>query len=141
MVSPPVQIYNPAFAMFLKEMSHSCDTVDFTDAELEKALDFIDTSLVLHNDEAQRRTEISRLRVLGRLESPEIAFQDRTMKPDGIVTTICHSGRQEATIRLVEMKNEIGEGGSDPIAQAECGFRLICSSDQVTYFLPPWLYG
>jgi len=98
------------------------------------ALDFIDVSLALYKEESDRRTMINQLGALERLESPEVKLEVKTIRPNGTIAVTCPSSGEEAIIRIVEMKNEIGEGGSDPIVQAECGFVLICSSNKVTYF-------
>ena len=43
-------------------------------------------------------------------------------------TTIsCPTSKRDAIDQAVEMKNELGEGGSNPIAPAECGFVPIYS--------------
>ena len=128
-----MQIYNPAFVTFIQEMSHSYDLMDFSNVELDGALDFIDASLDLYSDEASRRTRIDGLRVLGLLRSQEITIDARAIAPNGVVTIPCPTSKQDAYVRIVEMKNEIGEGGSDPIVQAECGFVLICSSEKVAF--------
>jgi len=44
--------------------------------------------------------------------------------PDGITTITCPTSEQEVTVRIVEVKNEIGDGDSNPIVQAECGIFL-----------------
>jgi hypothetical protein len=106
--------------------------MEFTHEELDEALDLIDASLNLYEDKYSRRDQID---ALGRLGSLEMRLESRVLKPDGTVTIHCPTSKQEAVVRIVEMKNEIGEGGSDPIAQAECGFVLICSSKKVTLFL------
>jgi hypothetical protein len=131
---PPVQIYNPAFATFIREMSHPPATLEFSDKELGNALEFINITLDFYEDKVDRRSKIDELQVLGRLISPEINIDARVITPDGTTTITCPASRQEATIRIVEVKNEIGEGGSDPIVQAECGFVLICSSKEVASF-------
>jgi len=134
-IGPPVQIYNPAFAKFILEMSRSHEDMEFTGEELGNALEFIYTSLDFHKDEGVRRSRIGDLRVLGGLLSPVINIDTtKVIIPDGATVVACH-GNQRAIARIVEVKNEIGEGGSDPIAQAECGFVLISSSTQVILLL------
>ena len=135
LTGPPVQIYNPAFVTFIREMSHPPTTLEFSDKELDNALDFIDASLDLYESKFNRQSKIDDLRVLGRLISPEITIDARVVTPDGTTTITCPASKQEVTVRIVEVKNEIGEGGSDPIVQAECGFVLICSSKEVDPFL------
>ena len=135
LIAPPVQIYNPAFVTFIREMSHPCSTIEFSHKELDKALRFIYASLGFYGDKSDRRAMVHDLHALGNLFPPEINLRSRIIEPDGTATVRCHTTNQEAIVRIVEMKNEIGEGRSDPIMQAECGFVLICSSEEVSRFL------
>lgn len=50
---------------------------------------------------------------LGRLASSEIKLDTKEMKPDGMTTISCPISKWDAVVRIVKMKNEIGEGGSD----------------------------
>jgi len=120
--------------MFIQEMSRPYTSLDFSQQELTGALDFIDASLNYYENGSYRRANLHKLQALGDLISPEINLEPRVIKPDGILTVIDPTSKQEAYIRIVEIKNEIGEGGSDPVVQAECGFVLICSSKKVTLF-------
>ena len=112
-------------------MSHSYDAMEFSEEELEQSLEFIDISLLLHEDEHDRRAKIHQVGVLGNILSSEVYVDARSIFPNGTTTIMCHSTKQEAIVRIVEVKNEVGEGGSDPIMQAECDFVLICSSKKV----------
>ena len=116
-------------------MSHPCSTMEFTHEELDNALDLIDASLNLYEDERSRQDQINNLKVLGDLFSPKMTLESMVMRSDGKTTIHYPTILREAVVRIVEMKNEIGEGGSDPIVQAECGFVLICSSKEVALFL------
>ena len=134
LTGPPVQIYNPAFVTFIREMSHPPATLEFSDKELDNALEFINISLDFYEDKFDRRSRIDELQVLGHLISPEVNIDARVITPDGTTTITCPANRHEATTRIVEVKNEIGESGSDPIIQAECGFVLTYSSKEVVSF-------
>jgi len=131
LTGPPVQIYHPAFATFIRENSRSIPVGELTE-ELKQATKLIHVSLEFFKEESDRKAKLNTLKTFGDLVSPEVNIEPRTIPPDGITTIFCPSAEQEATIRIVELKNDIGEGGSDPIMQAECGFALICSSDRVT---------
>ena len=97
LIGAPVQLYHPAFANFVREISEP----------VENAADFIYASLDFLRDERRRQPYLN----------------EKT-------TVLCSSG-EEAVVRIVELKSEIGEGDSDPIVQAECRFVLICSSKAV----------
>ena len=116
-------------------MSHPHDAIEFSDKELEMALKFINTSLNLHEYEFDRRAKMDELQVLGRLLTRRVQVDAGELILDGMTGALCPTITQEATVRIVEVQNEIGEGGSDPIMQAECGFVLICSSKKVTFSL------
>ena len=131
MTGPPVQIYHPAFATFIRENSRLIPVGELTE-ELKQATKLIHASLDFFKEESDRKAKLHSLGTFGDLVSPEVNVEARKIYPDGITTVFCPSAGQEATVRIVELKNDIGEGGSDPIIQAECGFALICSSARVT---------
>ena len=133
-----MQLYHPAFVNFIQEISQPIEKVDFDHEELDQAADFIYASLDFFQDENSRQICLNKLEgALGKLAIQELSIDARIIKLDGITTVRCSSG-EEAVVRIVELKNEIGEGDSDPIAQAECGFVIISSSDQVApRFSPP----
>ena len=61
----------------------------------------------------------------------------RSFSPDAVV----YSGRggnqtPEIPLAIIEVKNEIGMGGSDPIAQAQCDYLAFYSSKQVSLLYP-----
>jgi len=132
---PPIQIYNPAFVTFIREMSHPYDAMEFSDEELEMALKFIITSLDLHQYKSGRRGKANELRALGYLLGEKILVDSGVITLDGMTNVMCPTIQQEATVRVAEVQNEIGEGDSDPITRAECDFVLICSSEKVHLLL------
>ena len=128
----PVQLYQPAFAKFIREISRPVKAGELPREELDGAAHFIDTSLSFFQDEAHRQTSLHNLDgALGKLTAQQINVDARVIKPDGTTVVPCPSAEKEAVVRIVELKNEVGEGDSDPIMQAECGFVLICSSEMV----------
>ena len=133
LTGPPVQLYHPAFAKFIREISRPVKPGDLTHEELEEAARFIDASLDFFRDESYREKCLNDLDgTLGRFTAFELMSVDaRLINPGGTTTVLCDSAEKEAVVRIVELKNEIGEGDSDPIMQAECGFVLICSSEMV----------
>jgi len=102
LTGPPVQIYNPAFVTFIREMSHPCTAVEFSEVELDNALDFIDASLSFYEHGFGRRTRIHELKALGCLVSSEIFLEPRAIRQDGTTTVICPTSGQEAVVRIVE---------------------------------------
>jgi len=131
LTGPPVQIYHPAFTTFIRENSSLIPVGELAE-ELKQATKLIHASLDFFKDESDRKAKLKNLKTFGDLVSPEVKIDARKIYPDGITTVFCPSAEREATVRIVELKNDIGEGGSDPTMQAECGFALICSSERVT---------
>jgi len=134
LTGPPVQIYHPAFTTFIKEISHPIPVEELAE-ELDLAVKFIFASLDFEEG-SDRRVKLNNLKILGDLVSPKFKVDARKIFPDGTTTVFCPFAGEDAIVRVVELKNDIGEGGTDPIMQAECGFALICSSEMVT---PPLL--
>ena len=132
----PVQLYHPAFARFIRGISSPVDTGELPHEELDRAADFIYNSLNFFEGEADRQERLKAVKgVLGNLSSGQIKVDARIIKPDGTTTVHCGSAEKDVYVRIVELKNDIGVGDSDPIAQAECGFVLICSSEMVALLL------
>lgn len=125
LTGPPVQIYNPAFVTFIREMSRPYEAMEFSGEELEKARKLINISLDFHRD------EINLLQAFGDLYPRKVYTDIGDITLSGATGIICPAAKRQAIVRIFEVKNEIGEGGSDPIAQAECDFVTICSSEEV----------
>jgi len=89
LTGPPVQIYNPAFVTFIREMSNPCSTMEFSGVELDDALDFVDASIDLYEDDPYWWTEIHELRASVHLISLEVNLESKVIKPDGTTTTVC----------------------------------------------------
>lgn len=60
----------------------------------------------------------------------EYILDKSTIRPNGS-TTIYASGGHQAVIQIIELKNKIREGKSDPIMQAKRGYTSIFCSAQV----------
>ena len=58
-------------------------------------------------------------------------FKSQTLKANGAVRAARTSNGFETVSVITEVRNEIGEGDCDPIAQAECAYVAIYSSDEV----------
>ena len=135
LTGPPVQIYHPAFTTFIREASRPIPVGELAE-ELDLAMKFIFASLDFFEQGSDRRVKLNNLKAFGDLIAPEIKVDARKISPDGMTTIFCPSAERDAIVRIVEVENDIGEGGSDPIMQAECGFAIICSSEMVTLPLP-----
>ena len=138
LTGPPIQIYHPAFTTFIREISRPADVGTLSHEELDAAAELISASLDFFAEESDRLTKLNNLKALGDLISPDIKLNARTITLDGTTAVYCPSAKQDAIVRIVELKNDVGEGASDPIMQAECGFVLICSSEMVTCLVRPY---
>jgi len=68
------------------------------------------------------------------LRKDEIQYGGTIFKPDGYMPTMCMELKDYAAAGFTEVKNGIGEGGSDPIHQAQCDYIAYYSAENVTLF-------
>ena len=122
---PPIQIYHPAFATFIRE---SLDTAaELTPEILNMAGELIGASLDIYPTELQRKEALEKLTFWESIFTAEYALDTTAIRHDGSTSASCSGLR--IPIQIVELKNEIGQGGSDPITQAErCHATIICST-------------
>ena len=97
------------------------------------ARELIDVSLRFYEDELQRRAELERLEFWRSVLSIEYVLGKTVIRPDGSITVHPPGGHQ-TPIQIIELKNEVGEGGSDPIMQAERSYTSIFCSPGVGFF-------
>lgn len=138
----PITIYHPIFSQFARDAS---DDSALTKEELETADNFISISSVFYVDEGERQEKLqnvlaSLFRGCGVI-SRETTFPVGTssVKPNGHASTVCPNHGFAAAFRLfMEMKNGVGEGGCDPLLQAECVYIALISRDTVrpSFFCP-----
>lgn len=100
------------------------------------ASQLISHSLQLYETELLWRASLQRL--WKGIITTEFNFGDTSILPDGVVSTWTDQGHQRV-VQVLELKNEIGEGGSDPIMQAECSYASIVCSDDVGILTSPLL--
>jgi hypothetical protein len=138
LTAPPIEIYHPVFAKFRHEISLPIDKSSFTTEELSMAMELVTTSLAFYKDEDARIKEITTaMNVLvgeQALRRAEIMRDNgKHYTPDGSVFVQCEkfARHDEAASAFTEVKNGIGEGGSDPIQQAQCDYVLFYSADHV----------
>ncbi|KAI9069718.1 hypothetical protein FKP32DRAFT_1586656 [Trametes sanguinea] len=131
----PITIYSSAFTHFLRVMED--DNLEFSPEELKYLREYVRVSVAHHMDEATRVKRMAGLMhvIMGHsiLDVIEIQLSSGVLKPDGVVKARVEDFIEMArTLRcIVEVKNEIGEGGCDPIAQAERCYKVYYSSEQL----------
>ncbi|KAF9777978.1 hypothetical protein BJ322DRAFT_1131556 [Thelephora terrestris] len=131
---PPITIYHPVFAKFLQLMAEPRNP---THEELNLAHDFVCLASAYHKDEATRIGELSfnmRAAVHFGIPGPiQLAYQSRQLVLDGVVTSAATPDGFRTIAAILEVKAEIGEGGSDPIAQAECAYVAVYSTEEALH--------
>ena len=132
LAGPPVQIYHPVFAKFIREIYRPVKAGDLTDEELEGAVAFMHASLDFYEDESGRQDSLNKVKeALGEFATPRMRIDARPILPDGTTYVLCQSTKEFATVCITELGNEIGEGGFDPMMEAEREFVWTCSSEMV----------
>jgi hypothetical protein len=138
LTAPPIEIYHPIFARFRREISRPIDKSSFTAAELTMAMDLVAKSVAFFKTETVRITDIGT--ALKTLVDKDVLRETvirrdngNYYQPDGCVFVQCEkfSEYTEAATAFTEVKNSVGEGGSDPIHQAECDYVLYYSANDV----------
>ncbi|KAH9947831.1 hypothetical protein B0H21DRAFT_806645 [Amylocystis lapponica] len=102
---PPITLYHPVFAKFLQLMA---EPQIFSDEELNNAQSFITLAVAYYKEEAR-------------------------LEPDGLVSSADTPDGFSTITAIHEVKLEIGDGGSDPIAQGECVYVAIYSSNEARF--------
>lgn len=128
----PITIYHPVFAKFLKLME---EPLVPTHEELEQAHEFVCLASAYYGDEAERISHLSRNMkaavhsdVVG---AKPLCYLSNGFTPDGVVSSAVTPDGFSTIAAIFEGKAEIGEGGNDPIAQAECAYVAVYSSAEV----------
>ncbi len=138
LTASPIEIYHPVFAKFRHEISRPIDKSSFTPDELSMVLELVTSLLAFYQDEDARIQAITTAmnalvddQVLRRTEI--IRDHGKPYKPDGSIFVQCEKfpRRDGAATLFDEIKNGIGEGGSDPIHQAQCDYVLFYSAKDV----------
>jgi hypothetical protein len=137
LTAPSISIYHPVFARFQQEMARPINKASFTDEELTKTLNLVTNSLAFYDNEDTRISQIDdamRALVDSRvLHKTEIKEHDNLFKPDGLMDCECKKfpQRDVAARGFTEVNNGIGEGGCDPIHQAQCDYVAYYSAEKV----------
>ena len=136
--TPPVTIYHPVFARFLHLME---DEQAFTSEELDYAYNFVDAANMIYQSEYARGAALAE--VTARAVHPQMMLQkmlelkSQKLQLDGAVCAGKASNGFDIISVITEMKNEIGDGNRDPLAQAECAYVTIYCSEDVCGPPPP----
>ena len=134
LTAPPLEIYHPIFATFRRKMSQPIKDLEFTATELEQVYKFITKSLAFYDNEDARRDQLYGFRNLIHdycflsLSIPSGSGRKFITDGVGLVTCSNFPGNPQAATFFTELKNGIGEGGSDPIAQLQCDYTAYYSA-------------
>ena len=123
----PVGLYHPVFNEFHDAMENT--EPFYADAATYDAIDHIFYVFSsLHKDENKRASAIEGpLRIL--LDRAFIATRASKVESDGVIVQPC--GRSIAYLMIQELKNEIGEGSSDPYNQGSLAYQKYWSSGKL----------
>ncbi|KAF9444365.1 hypothetical protein P691DRAFT_778309 [Macrolepiota fuliginosa MF-IS2] len=139
LLAPFVGIYHPDFASFTHIMASPPDQLEpkLTHEELDWGTSLVSQSLLFYPTKADRMLGIQN--ILGHAVSPTMLSQttltlstdrgSRTIIPDGVLQVMSSAKLPMPCALITEVKNEIGEGGSDPAAQATCDYVAIYTSN------------
>ncbi|KZT68353.1 hypothetical protein DAEQUDRAFT_766353 [Daedalea quercina L-15889] len=127
---PPITIYHTVFAKFLRMMNEPCA---FTHEELDHAQKFVTQAVTYYSKEDKRIIHSSEMALAVHpqiLSSMSPSFTSSRLEPDGVVRSAMLHNDLYTVPALAEVKVEVGEGGCEPLAQAECAYVAIYSSDE-----------
>ncbi|KAI0082917.1 hypothetical protein BDY19DRAFT_1052030, partial [Irpex rosettiformis] len=139
LLPPPIAIAHPVFTRFMALQSGcSPSAPPLSPSETNTAYKLYEVLLNVYNNEVDRQNELrNTLDILGQAAFLDISlFVDsnkRFFPPDGAITSkVVLSGGRHATvvICLQELKNEVGEDGTDLIRQAEYNYQVLVSSKE-----------
>jgi hypothetical protein len=131
LTSPPVAVHHSVFAKFVQMMVDDETNMAIGSAQLEKALEFVLAAAEYYEDETQRAAALRPFLQDALPISHELfSFESQKLTPDHC--------RSSGTIHffpvlsaLLELRNEVGEGGSNPLVQAECDYVAVSCSEEV----------
>lgn len=135
---PPISVYHPTFAKFTRLMSMQLEDEEFSHDELQSAFEFIISSLEFYTNEETRQMCLKGIQSIDRniLQQTRIFLTSGNLTPDGYSqspTPVFPPGSRMAYKAFQHLKAEVGTGSCDPMAQAECAFLAVYSSDEVSH--------
>ena len=143
----PIRIYHYVYAHFHRTMSTPVDVLNFNQTELDHASNLLDLFSARYRDEKAR---IKAIRSIfhaavhpGLLVEQSLYLGERTQLPSESTSKEIHikldgvlfQGRSDGTeglTALTEVRNEAGEGGCDPAAQAGYDYAALAVSDKAS---------
>ncbi len=135
----PINIYEPAFAIFMEEMARPTKKFKFTAKEYKLAYKLIAISSEYYEDERVLQTGLSELSGLLGFDisdfwiTSDFVVKKSVIKPDGSDKIKQHVlCKQPIPVMLMELKLSPDREG-DPVAQGVLGFSKIFSSDAVRF--------
>ncbi|KAG9312767.1 hypothetical protein JVU11DRAFT_7204 [Chiua virens] len=131
-VAPPIQLFHPAFAYF---SSKAFDPAyDVPDSVVREVRDLMAEFSLIFTKENARQSHLKSL-LSAAINYPLTSENnsDKTL-PDFVVRSSC--GASPTYLVVGEEKNEFGDGGSDPSAQAAFSFMRTVSQHEVKVTIP-----
>jgi hypothetical protein len=127
-IGPPVVLYHPVFGEFVRDFEN--ESMQISDNVAKVTMEVIDAAQEFYDSENDRVKAMNRplSKIFGAM--PRILNADNSeidaivsMQPDGL--------NQEAALAVIEYKNEVGTGSSDPTIQGDIVFGRYWSQDEV----------
>lgn len=107
--------------------------------DLERANEFVEKASALYTVEHGRVNALQPIVIHAihenLLHTSELQTQHRRIRPDGTVSSRARANGFQPPVVITEVKNEIGIGECDPLAQAACGYVLLVSKPEVCCLL------
>ena len=136
LTGPPVSIYHPVFAHFVKRMKAPMDTFQFTPAELKSTRDFVVDSLNYYPTQSRRVAKLGGPTTRLDLDILRFMGTQTEFRPDGMILAECrkldpreiHYG----PVAITEVENGVGEGECDPTELAQAGYVAFVAHDEVS---------
>jgi len=136
LAGPSLSIYHPIFQTFMQE--YSADPAGISEEDIINASMLMVSSANYYEQEKNGRMPHIRpyLRhFFGNMAwEQDIVTLRRQWKPDGHISVACglfkNSGLLPVTL-IFELKNDVGAGHADPVAQAQHDYFLMSTSSQV----------
>jgi hypothetical protein len=127
-IAPPIQLFHPAFAHFLDDITNK--DLPVPEHILKVTVEYMRKSSAIYEDEGQRTAMLRSLledalgiTILKRVNADG-------SNPDGVYEAELRGSKIKVILVLLEHKNELGDGGSDPSRQAGLSFsRFACQGD------------
>ncbi|CAG8548299.1 7119_t:CDS:2 [Paraglomus occultum] len=122
---PPVVLFHPVFGEFIRDMDDQ--SLVIPDKTYQLTEDFLWASAEFYDDEDARKTTIKKIlgKIWGHIGSAN--FGKRDCSSDGVLIT--NINESVAYRMILEFKNEVGTGGTDPTLQTALYYRGYRSQD------------